>query len=400
MIYFLLSFVLFINSLYYEVFNKKNKKKILMFFIIFIFSFAYKMGVDWIEYQSFYENVIPNTKISDLFFSGNFYFYDFEKGFVLVNILFYNLGFNYEVFSGILIAISLYIIFNFTVKNAKNYYISFYTLIVFCLFTVCFEPVLRQLIAIAVVILSFKSLEERKFFRYCFFIGIATSFHFSAIICLLFYFLENIKIKLRTFVILFIGSYIFLIILPIVVQKLSNIFPLFLKYNNYLFNEKYGTSRDRSLITQSVQVVLTLFYTYLIFGGYNLLVSKKNYLKNMGLIYITINFLGNILPLIHRFSYYFIVGFAISISAISNLTPLLIRRRLKSKKIFVLIFMYSIFTLFLYKQIYRNPFNIYRYSNYKNYFIELTKGNLDKNFFEKSNDYKKNIENLKESNEK
>ena len=114
MIYFVLSFILFINSLFYEVFNKKNKKKILMFLIIFIFSFAYKMGVDWIEYQSFYENIIPSTRISDLFFSGNFYFYGFEKGFVLVNMFFYNLGFNYEIFSGILIAVSLYIIFNFT----------------------------------------------------------------------------------------------------------------------------------------------------------------------------------------------------------------------------------------------------------------------------------------------
>ena len=397
MIYFILSFLLFINSLYYEIFKKKKQKKILMILIIFIFSFSYKMGTDWIEYQAFYENIIPNTRISDLFLSGNFYFYGFEKGFVLVNMFFYNLGFNYEISSGILIAVSLYIIFNFTIKKAENYYISFYTLIVFCLFTVCLEPVLRQLIAMAIVILSFKSLEEKKFLKYCFLIGVATFFHFSAIICLLFYFFNNIQIKQKKFIILFVGSYIFLMILPIVVQKLSNISPIFLKYTNYLFNEKYGSARNRGIVAQSIQVILVLFYSHLIFSGYNFSSLKRNYLKNMGLIYIVINFLGNMLPLIHRFSYYFIVGFAISISAISNLNPMLSKRRMRSKKIFVLIFIYSIFTLLLYKQVYKSPLNIYRYSNYKNYFIELIKGNLDKNFYEKSNEYKRHIDNLIES---
>ena len=45
-----------------------------------------------------------------------------------------------------------------------------------------------------------------------------------------------------------------------------------------------------------------------------------------------------------------------------------------------------------YKNYYLDETNRFRYLNYKNYFIELSKENIAKNFYEKSSSYKEKID--------
>ena len=58
----------------------------------------------------------------------------------------------------------------------------------------------------------------------------------------------------------------------------------------------------------------------------------------------------------------------------------------------LLIFLYIPFLSDAWKEIYGTKLNIYRYGNYKNYFIEMANGRWKSNFYEKSEEYRKNTE--------
>ena len=60
----------------------------------------------------------------------------------------------------------------------------------------------------------------------------------------------------------------------------------------------------------------------------------------------------------------------------------------------LIIFLYIPFILDAWREIYGTKLNIYRYGNYKNYFVEMVNGRLKNNFYEKSEEYRKNIENF------
>ena len=211
--YIILFFILFYYSLKYEVLykEKRSRKKIILFFIIFIFAFSYQMGTDWINYQNFYEYEIPYIKLEDLYNNSKFVFSS-EKAFVLLNMFFYNLGFSYELFTGIVIGFCLFFILKSIEQRSDNFYFSFFLSIVIFLFGYSLEPVFRQLIALTLIVIGFKYIERRNFFKYLFVIILATQFHISAFIALPIYFLEKIDFSKKKFCLLFFGSYIIILL--------------------------------------------------------------------------------------------------------------------------------------------------------------------------------------------
>ena len=124
--YFIIFFILLYFSIKYEFIYKEKRrwKKFIIFIIIFIFAFSYQMGTDWINYQYFYDCEVPYMGLSDLYNKSTMF--SSEKAFVLLNILFYNLGFSYELFIGVVISFSLFIILKFIEERADNFYFSFF----------------------------------------------------------------------------------------------------------------------------------------------------------------------------------------------------------------------------------------------------------------------------------
>ena len=72
------------------------KSTFLIFLIIFLFCFSYQMGIDWISYQDLYENIALKLTWDQIItqYIGS------ERGYVYIKYIFYNLGFNYELFIG------------------------------------------------------------------------------------------------------------------------------------------------------------------------------------------------------------------------------------------------------------------------------------------------------------
>ena len=62
------------------------------------------------------------------------------------------------------------------------------------------------------------------------------------------------------------------------------------------------------------------------------------------------------------------------------------------KSFFSILITFFLFTVVFYKNYYLNELNRFRYLNYKNYFIELSKENIARNFYEKSNSYKEKMD--------
>lgn len=396
--YFIVCLTLFYNSVKYEFIYKEKRrwKKIIIFMIIFILAFSYQMGSDWLNYQYFYDYEVPNIKLSDLYNSSKFMFSS-EKVFVLLSIFFYKIGFNYELFVGIIIAFSLFLILNFIEKRSDNFYFSFFLSIVIFLFGYSLEPVLRQLITLSLIVIGFKYIEKRCFFKYLLIIILAVQFHLSAFIALPLYFLEKVKLSKKKFLFILLGVYVSILLVSNIFLELTSIFPKLLKYEHYFLSSRYGLSRNRSILGEIYHIILVMVYVYIIFYGYNFSKRKKNYLKNMALFYVIIDYFNNIFPILYRVSHYFVIGFVISLGTIKFIklpNKKVIKLGRRSISYILIIFLYIPFLLDAWKEIYGTKLNIYRYGNYKNYFVEMINGRLKNNFYEKSEEYRKNIENF------
>ena len=394
--YLTLFLVLFYHSIKYEFMykEKRNWKRFIVFVVIFLLAFSYQMGTDWLNYQYFYDDDVPNIKLNNLFSNFQFMFSS-EKGFVLLNILFYNLGFNYELFTGIVIGSCLFLILNFIEKKSDNFYFSFFLSIVMFLFGYSLEPVLRQLIALALIITGFKYIEKRCFFKYLLIIILAVQFHLSAFIAIFFYFLEKIKLNKKRAFLIFIGIYILILFLFNIFLELSHIFPKLLKYEYYFFSSYYGLARSRTILGELYHIIIIVIYGYIIFYSYNFSPRKKNYIKNMALFYIIIYYFNNMIPILYRVSDYFVVGFIISLASLKFIrlpNGKIIKLKKRPIGCIIIIIFYFLFLLYFWKESYSTKLNRYRYGEYKNYFIEMINGTLKKDFYEKSEEYKKNIE--------
>lgn len=127
---------------------RRNKYIFLQIFMIIFLSFAYKMGIDWTEYQRFYNNI----EYIDILNYNNI-----EIGYSVYNLIVKKIfGFNYEIFMGLTIGICVYILLRELEKRAINFYLAVSLYFIMFLFGFCFEPVIRQLIATTLFIYSLK----------------------------------------------------------------------------------------------------------------------------------------------------------------------------------------------------------------------------------------------------
>lgn len=398
--YIVMFFILFLGALRYDLKKKKKEKKsyFIILIIIFILAFNYQMGSDWLNYQDFYDNFIPQIRFQDLYNGRDIPFLS-EKGYILLNIFFYKLGFSYELFSGILMAVCIFIILRFAKKRSDNYFVAYYILIANILFGFSMEPIMRQFLATSIVVLAFDYIEKKKFIKYSLLIILAAQFHNSAYLCIFFYFLDRFTIKRRKVLYLIIFSYLAVLMIPIISEKLLNISTLS-KYMYYINHPLYGF-RKISFSRSVLKLLISLVYLYINFYSYQFSKKREKYLQNLSIIYCLFFILDG-LPILQRLLPYFSVGFAISISSIGELKTFSKKEiKLNHRRIgyinIIIIFMFNIFIF--YKTYFTRELSIYRYYNYKNYFIEGLKGNLYSDFETKSYQYKIDIMKLQEKEE-
>lgn len=392
MIYFFIFIILFILSIKNE--NKKRAKvsNLIVGFITFILAFNYKMGTDWLAYQEYYDIKILNYSFKDIILNNPF---REEVGYVILNILGNKLKLNYEFFMAILISFCIINILKIGSKKSENYYIFILVIFVEYIFGVSIEPVIRQFIAVTMTVIGYRYIEKKELLKYFLIILVAIQFHTSAVLGLIIYFLDKIKINKKRILVLAIIIFTIIKILPFLLENISNLISnRYIDMYLYYANEIYKTKINKTLIEKIINNIMTLIWLYIIFFTHN--ENKKNYIKNSALIYVICNYFQDMLPILYRVQGYFVVPFAITLSYSPKIT--FFNKKIifykNSFRYIMIVFIYILFISIFVRRVYTTDLNIMRYGKYKNYFIEWINGNKANNFEEKKKEYKKNINKL------
>ena len=184
-------------SLFLFLIDFKSRYSFLALLCLFV-CFGYTTGSDWVAYEMFYTSLYETKQFHLTFFK--------EPGFVLYNFLFVKLGFDFWHFF-IFTKISLFIIIfscfqkyspQHTFYLSLTFFIAWYTYFMFI------DNPMRNVIAVAIFLLSLESLKKGHLIHYSGWTALATLFHYSALIMVLFYFLRNKTYKTKTIIIVYL----------------------------------------------------------------------------------------------------------------------------------------------------------------------------------------------------
>lgn len=386
LVYLGIIFLLIFSSLFLNNSKFKILKKIIFIFLIFILAFNYQMGTDWILYQKFYES-LPKNNIYNVLLNNQ----GIEKGYILYSFIIKNYLFlNYELFMGITLSVCIYILLNNIEKNADNIYIAIYIYILTFLFPSSIEPIVRQLIAIAIITLGLKYIEKRSFFKYLIIILLASSFHFSAIVMLPLYFFNKMHLNLKKIAILYLLISLVLLKLNYLLLIISKIVPSFIKFQRYFSNGRYGFSNNINFVRIIVTWIKSLICLSIIILGYRKSLKRKIYIENGAILSIFFMNFTNIFIIFYRVEGYFMLFFAIVTSSVLNIKIL----NGKGIKVLMLLSVFCLYGVLFLRVLLNTELNRYRYFPYKNYFIELLKGTVYKDSETKIKKYQNHIEYL------
>ena len=226
-------YIILISAIIIGSFLFKKKKKSYLFIICILMSIIAVLrniliGNDTLNYYRTFSSIVE---------IGNEYFLSsrLESGY-----LFLNLFFSYfsKDFNAFLITISLFINFSicYTIfKESKNPTLS---LLLFIFLRLFFNEmnIVRQYIAIAIVLFSLKYVKNRNLVKFILCILLASTFHTSAIAAILLYFLYGKLIEKNMKIIIYVVSiilFLFLdVFLNIITSKLGHYSSYIDTYNN------------------------------------------------------------------------------------------------------------------------------------------------------------------------
>jgi hypothetical protein len=339
-----------------------NKKIYIIFtFIILFFISAFRsknIGSDTTAYIYLFEYIGTSENIftlSSLFSINDILESRFEIGYIILNKILFNISDHYII---LFIVVSFFVLgawLTFIYRYSNMIWISVFLFINLRFFYFTLSG-LRQAIAMAIILISYKFLKERKTTPFVIVILVASLFHLSALIFLIIYPLSTMKFNKKLLVYSFLSGITIYIIYEVILRRFLTLFP---KYNMYL-DSTYFDGDIKIATILNFLIVLSIF----VFG---LLITKKrsdglnsenkksnihlmNHIMLMATLFSFVAINANIL---NRFSSYFFMFTVVYI-------PLVIGE-LKKKEVRVLVTYTILLIAFLYNVIilyYKPDWNI------------------------------------------
>lgn len=276
--FYVFSQIISLIFLYLGVKNNNSKTKNIFIFcsamiLISIIGFrSISTGVDTNVYaKALYRYVNNMTTISDKNWLSSGYFLIF---FFIKNIF----GYNYVALNLIIGILSIVLLYKSILGNSKNPVLSLFIFFSTCLFLQCINQS-RQMLAIIIVLYSFKYIKESNFKKYFFTVLIASLIHSSAFVVLPFYFLKNVKINFK--IILF---YVLIALFAMFCEDFINKLLLLTPYGNvYITNNYMVESQKSSYINLIVRFLLLLFAFFFKKSSLSDKTTNNNYLYHMAI---------------------------------------------------------------------------------------------------------------------
>lgn len=251
--------IIIIGALFFAYIAQKNKKKenetkilsyyisiTISFFILFLFlGIRYNVGFDYsYTYVPQYYNIIRGNNTH------------FEFLFVCLNKFVYFFFDNVDWVFIISAFITVFIVYNVICKRVNNIVLGIFLYIGTRMYLYSFTQV-RQYIAIAIFLYASKYIVEKKMYRYFFWIIIASLIHKTAILYIPVYFVRNIKLSRRKYMIVAVIAVFCAPIISILYNYVGNYL-----YGWYISNEigLGNSSIVMGVINLFVIILSILFY--------------------------------------------------------------------------------------------------------------------------------------------
>jgi hypothetical protein len=322
--------------------------------ILFFVGLRYKLASDWMLYTAMYESSIPTINFDSFV----------EPGFNMLLSLFKTLGFSFEF---LIFCITLYntvSLFSFVNRCQINNKMTFIA-VALILNTFREIDILRQSLAFYTMLYAFSD-KKSNLLKNIILLVVATSFHYTAIIFVLFYAIKQIKPTKNILLFLLISYAVSLFytipILSILSGSINSSYMYILKAQNLM--SAYEFQRDISFST-----LLNLsFLILLCFNHKKLkkLTNAENILVNMFLFYILLfTFCKEIKEVADRLSYYFAFGLTFMFCLLPNLVSI---KHIK-KYVFVIPCLYVFLKLEIH---FRNEAVVYGLTPYRNVLLKRT----------------------------
>lgn len=307
--YYLLIVVVSIQGLFCLRNNNKIFLLITFLELFFISGFrAWHIGNDTLPYVHTFIATCSSFDLSNT---------HMEKGYLLFNKC---LSFFTDNPQSILIVTSfiiLGIISCFTYKNSKFIFLSILLFVILHFSTAL--TMIRQEMALVIVLMGFGFVKRRLFIQFLLCCLFAATFHTSAIIGIVLYFIYPLNIKMKNIItILAITILIFIFIAPF----LERILQILGRYQSYVGNRLMGdeiklASIMKTLIEFSIFVFcfISYFFVYKKNNNQNIFLIRPQFLLIVSLLALCIQFISIRGTILERVAFYFSFFNIISIPA-------------------------------------------------------------------------------------
>ena len=367
MIIYFLVFTLILLGNFHNLKQSKYYFYFVLITVIIFFCFGYMTGSDWRGYEKSYQYLEESYKsVLEL---------KYEPGFLLYMSLFksLNIGFwPFLIFTKV-VSFLLFIKLINKIYPEEKYLIMGYFLVSFGLYYFIDNP-LRNLIADTIYLYSFKYILNKNIIKYLIAVIIASTFHYSALFAIPFYFVFNKNIKSKYWVL----SYLLVIVLSIsykdiFVKTILELIP----QGSFIGNKIYFYFAESNYIDSnflSFGGLLKLIFFTLIIYSRDKIVSINKYglfIFNGGLIFLITNRIGATFEVLSRLQMFSAILFCIAIIVVATKFDADSRRIYKTAIMVV-----------IYLTIIVETTTTYKYIPYTNY---LTHSYLNMTYYERSN---------------
>ena len=285
--------------IYFE--EKKDEIKLLTIptFILLLVVDGFRnssVGGDLNFYVSvFRDNSLQIPELSNIFNSR------FEIGYIILNNAVRSISDNYTILLFSFAIITLFIWFYVFWNYSENIYISlliYFSSLGMLLYS--FSNI-RQGLSISIGLLGFHYFVKEKYIKGVLCIVIAPLFHVTGIICILFLLLRKTKLRLKVFIVAFLGVIFIFPFLRGFSDAFVNIFP---QYTSYLESSWFIDSYKLAPIVLSI-VYLILFVIGEIILKNKELTESEEYIRMLFFCYLIFTITTMQTSLLSRFAHYF-----------------------------------------------------------------------------------------------
>lgn len=248
--------ILFLYLICYIIFHKDIKRAnknflYISFFVLFIVLAIRKPYSDMNNYIEYFHYLNESTY-------SQFLRFDLEFLYKVLNILIGKICIDDRLFIYILSFLTLIGPMYIIKKYSKNYLISILLYISIGSFYMNFF-IIRQALAISLLMFSVKYIEEKKLMKFIFLVFIASLFHNTALIFLPLYVLSKMKIDNKNLIVCLLFLMIIILLKDVITTFLMNFSSDYTSYVNSEFDVK-NTGINRLIMFSIMIIFCRLFY--------------------------------------------------------------------------------------------------------------------------------------------